>query len=69
MLERGSQPERVIKVKRSSVPLLHKGLGMAYSDLKVLKRYGVYPGEESYPLRQGAPAIGLAALARQLQRA
>lgn len=69
LLERGGQPEIAIEVKRSSAPTLDKGFGMACDDLKVLQRYVVYPGEETYPVRHGAQAIGLAALARQLQDA
>lgn len=45
------------------------GLARACDDLKVLQRYVVYPGEESYPARHGAQVIGLATLARQLQDA
>ncbi|UUZ72300.1 ATP-binding protein [Polaromonas sp. P1(28)-8] len=69
LLERGGQPEIAIEVKRSSAPTLDKGFGMACDDLKVLQRYVVYPGEETYPVRHGAQAIGLAALARQMQDA
>ncbi|MDP3795808.1 MAG: ATP-binding protein [Polaromonas sp.] len=69
LLERGGQPEIAIEVKRSSAPTLDKGFGMACDDLKVLQRYVVYPGEETYPVRHGAQAIGLATLARQMQDA
>ncbi len=67
LLERGGQPEIAIEVKRSSAPTGDKGFGLACDDLKVSQRYVVYPGEETYPVRQGAQAIGLPALARQLQ--
>lgn len=69
LLERGGQPEIAIEIKRSSAPTLDKGFGMACDDLKVRQRYVVYPGEESYPVRHGAQAIGLSALARQMQGA
>ncbi|ABE41978.1 ATP-binding protein [Polaromonas sp. JS666] len=69
LLERGGQPEIAIEVKKSSAPTLDKGFGMACDDLKVLQRYVVYPGEETYPVRHGTQAIGLAALARQMQDA
>lgn len=69
LLERGGQPKIAIEVKRSSAPTLDKGFGIACDDLKVLQRYVVYPGEDTYPVRHGAQAIGLAALARQLQDA
>lgn len=67
LLERGGQPEIAIEVKKSSTPTLDKGFGMACDDLKVLQRYVVYP--ETYPVRHGAQAIGLAELARQMQDA
>lgn len=67
LLERGGQPEIAIEVKRSSAPTVDKGFGLACDDLMVSQRYVVYPGEETYPIRQGALAIGLPALARQLQ--
>jgi uncharacterized protein len=67
LLERGGQPEIAIEVKRSSAPSVDKGFGLACDDLKVRQRYVVYPGEETYPIRQGAQAIGLPELARQLQ--
>lgn len=69
LLERGGQPEIAIEIKRSSAPTLDKGFGMACDDLKISQRYVVYPGDESYPVRHGAQAIGLAALARQMQSA
>ncbi len=69
LLERGGQPEIAIEIKRSSAPTLDKGFGLACDDLKVRQRYVVYPGEESYPVRHGAQAIGLAALAQQMQGA
>lgn len=69
LLERGGQPEIAIEIKRSSAPSLDKGFGMACDDLKVRQRYVVYPGEESYPVRHGAQAMSLTALARQMQAA
>jgi uncharacterized protein len=68
LLERGGQPAIAIEVKSSSAPTVDKGFGLACDDLKVRQRYVVYPGDETYPLRQGAQAIGLPALARQLQK-
>ena len=66
LLERGGQPEMAIEVKRSSAPSLDKGFGIACDDLGLRKRYVVYPGTESYPVRHGAQAIGLAELAALL---
>jgi len=69
LLERGGQPEIAIEVKKSSAPTLDRGFGIARDDLKVAQLYVVYPGEETYPVRHGAQAIGLAELARQMQDA
>ena len=66
LLERGGQPEIAIEVKRSSAPTVDKGFGLACDDLTVRQRYVVYPGEATYPIRQGTQAIGLPELARQL---
>ncbi|MEO6321984.1 MAG: ATP-binding protein [Polaromonas sp.] len=66
LLERGGQPEMAIEVKRSSAPSLDKGFGLACDDLEVRKRYVVYPGNESYPVRHGAQVISLAELATVL---
>ena len=66
LLERGGQPEMAIEVKRSSAPSLDKGFGIACDDLGLRKRYVVYPGKETFPVRHGAQAIGLAELAALL---
>ena len=66
LLERGGQAEMAIEVKRSSAPSLDKGFGIACDDLELSKRYVVYPGAESYPIRHGVQVIGLAELAALL---
>ena len=55
-----------IEIKRSSAPTLDKGFGPACDDLKASKRYVVYPGNKTYPVRHGAHAISLAELAKVL---
>ena len=67
LLESGGQPSIAIEVKRSSAPTLDRGFGTACDDLKISQRYVVYPGENAYPVRQGARTIGLAAMAQMLQ--
>lgn len=67
LLERGGKAEIAIEIKRSSAPTLDKGFGIACDDVNISQRYVVYPGEETWPVRYGAQAIGVAALARQLQ--
>lgn len=59
----GGRPDLAIEVKRSSAPSLDKGFAIACDDLGIRQRYVVYPGPERYPLRYGAEAISLAALA------
>lgn len=67
LLESGGKPGMAIEVKRSSAPTLDRGFGTACDDLKISQRFVVYPGEDTYPLRHGAQAISLAAMARVLQ--
>jgi uncharacterized protein len=67
LLESGGKPRIAIEIKRSSAPMLERGFGLACDDLKIERRYVVYPGEEAYTLRNGVQAIGLAAMAKQLQ--
>ncbi len=68
LLERGGQPEIAVEVKRSSAPSLDKGFALACDDLGVKQRYVVYPGADTYPVRHGAQAISLLALATQLSQ-
>ncbi|NQW93774.1 MAG: ATP-binding protein [Polaromonas sp.] len=68
LLETGGQPSIAIEVKRSSAPSLERGFGTACDDLKISQRYVVYPGVDAYPLRQGAQATSLTAMAQMLQR-
>ncbi len=68
LLTCGGQPEMAIEVKRASAPTLDKGFALACDDLGVKQRYVVYPGQASYPVRHGAQAISLAALAEQLRQ-
>jgi len=67
LLESGGKPGMAIEVKRSSAPTLDRGFGTACDDLKISQRFVVYPGEDTYPLRHGAQAISLTAMARVLQ--
>ena len=67
LLESGGIPGMAIEVKRSSAPTLDRGFGTACDDLKISQRFVVYPGEDTYPLRHGAQAISLTAMARVLQ--
>ena len=67
VFERGGIPEIAIEVKRSSAPTVERGFTLATADIAVQSRYVVYPGSESFPLRDGVEAMGLAALASKLR--
>jgi uncharacterized protein len=56
-----------IEIKRSTAPTLSKGFDIACDDLQVEQRLMVYPGEERYPLRHGAQAVGLVELMQTLR--
>lgn len=62
VLARSGQPEMAIEIKRSMTPSPEKGFAIACDDLQITQRYVVYPGTESFALRQGAQAMGLEAL-------
>lgn len=66
LFEKGGRPEIAIEVKRSMAPSPEKGFALACDDLQIEQRYLVYPGNERIPLRHGAQAIGLQALATLL---
>ena len=67
VFERGGTPELAIEIKRSSAPSVERSFTVACEDLGVKDRFVVYPGDEAFPLRQGAQAIGLGALAARLR--
>ncbi len=66
VLARGNTPEIAIEVKRSSAPTVGKGFTVACNDLGLEQRYVVYPGEESYPMRNGVEAMGLTNLLKTI---
>jgi predicted AAA+ superfamily ATPase len=56
-----------IDVKRSSAPKAERGFHSACADLDPSKRFLVYPGAERFPLDEFTDAIGVGALAKELQ--
>jgi predicted AAA+ superfamily ATPase len=58
-----------IEVKRSSAPKVERGFHSACADLDPQKRFVVYPGSERYRLNDTTDAIGVVALAKELQAA
>jgi len=69
VLARGGTPEIAIEIKRSSAPSLERGFSVACDDLGIGKRFVVYPGNERFPLRHGAQALGLSEMMGLLMRA
>lgn len=58
-----------IEVKRSSAPKVEKGFHLACADVKPTKQFVVYSGTERFFVGQRTEAIGLVALAAELQAA
>jgi hypothetical protein len=58
-----------IEVKRSSAPKVEKGFHLACADVKPTKQFVVYSGTERFSVGQRTEAIGLVALAGELQAA
>ena len=58
-----------VEIKRSSAPKVEKGFHLACADLKPRKQFLVYPGSERFPVADKTMAIGLPALAGELQAA
>ena len=58
-----------VEIKRSSAPKVEKGFHLACADLKPSKQFLVYPGSERFPVADRTTAIGLPALADELQAA
>jgi predicted AAA+ superfamily ATPase len=55
-----------VEIKRSLDPKVEKGYQIASDDIKPDRRFVVYAGTESYPLRPDVQAIGLRSLASLL---
>jgi predicted AAA+ superfamily ATPase len=66
LLTRAGRPDIAVEVKRASAPDTAKGFRLATNDLKVKKRYVVYPGSERYPMGDGVIATPLAELLAEL---
>jgi predicted AAA+ superfamily ATPase len=66
LLTRAGRQDIAVEVKRASAPDTAKGFRLATNDLKVKKRYVVYPGSERYPMGDGVIATPLAELLAEL---
>ena len=58
-----------IEVKRSLAPTLERGFHQACADLKPERRIVIYPGSESYPLREGIEVTPLQVASTVLDKA
>jgi len=58
-----------IEVKRSLAPTLERGFHQACADLKPQRRIVIYPGAESYPLREGIEVMSLQVASTALDEA
>jgi len=56
-----------IEVKRSSAPKVSKGFYSACEDISPRRKFVVYNGQESFPMKGGITAIGLGGLIEQLK--
>ncbi len=56
-----------VEIKRSLTPKVERGFHAACADLKPVRSFVVYPGEERYRLAQDIEAISLAGLAQELR--
>ena len=56
-----------VEVKRSSAPGVEKGFRSACADLKPHRRFVVYPGIERFSVGGATVALGMPALAAELQ--
>lgn len=56
-----------IEVKRSLSPKLERGFYAACEDIKPAQRWVVYPGQESFPLKEGIEVVPLAVLCEKLR--
>ena len=56
-----------VEIKRSSAPKLERGFHLACADLKLARRFVVYPGDDRFPLDAETEVLGLAELGKRLQ--
>ncbi len=56
-----------IEVKRSLSPKLERGFYAACEDIKPAQRWVVYPGQESFPIKEGIVAVSLGMLCGKLR--
>jgi hypothetical protein len=66
VLVRGGKPEIAVEIKRASAPQPGKGFHIACNDLKIDKRYVVYPSDETYRAEAGHTVAALPELMKRL---
>ena len=57
VLVRGNKPEIAIEVKRNQSPSISRSMANALADLKPVKSFIVYPGDELYPVAENVIAL------------
>ena len=67
VLEFGVNDLWALEIKRSSSPSLSKGFHQACDDLQPTRKYVVYSGDQSFPMKNDVTAISLANLMQVLQ--
>ena len=66
VLEGSKNEVWAIEAKRSSAPKVSKGFHYACDDIKVTRKFVIYPGEEQYPLGDEIEVMGLIAFLQLL---
>ncbi|MDR1303933.1 MAG: ATP-binding protein [Verrucomicrobiales bacterium] len=56
-----------VEIKRSAAPVVGKGFYLGCADLKVSRKFVVYPGRDSYSLGDGVEAVSLSAAVDELR--
>lgn len=68
LIEFGAKERWAIEVKRSSSPTLKKGFYSACDDVKSSRKFVVYAGHDTFPLKDGVMAISLRGLMNEIAR-
>lgn len=57
-----------IEIKRNTAPTVSRGFHIASEDLKPARRYVIYPGEDTYVLKEGVTVSPLGAVIDDLRK-
>lgn len=59
VLSRGNTPKYLVEIKNSFAPKLTRSFSIAHQDFDMLKSYVIYPGKDSFKLRENVEVISL----------